>query len=163
MKREAPGPGKVEDSAIDNPEASHEKSDVRLKGIVIFGAALFVAAIVIHVAVWLLFIGFGRLNPGAARDFPQAAGQTETAPPAPRLQEKPREEMKALNRQDENLLATYGWVDPEIGTVRIPIDEAMQRVLLMELPADADGDPAARYSLRPSDSASGRVVETERR
>lgn len=162
MKREAHGAGKADDPVID-PEALHEKRDVRLKVIVIFAVALVAAAIVIHVLIWLLFEGFGRLTPGAASEFPRAPAQADTNPPAPRLQVKPREDMKELRRREEDLLATYGWVDRETGIVRIPIDEAMQRVLLMELPADAGGDPAARRSQVPSDSASGRVVETETR
>jgi hypothetical protein len=39
----------------DNPEVSHERSDVHIRAIVVFAIALLVAAVVIHVALyWLL-------------------------------------------------------------------------------------------------------------
>ncbi|MFB3854827.1 MAG: hypothetical protein ACE148_13505 [Vicinamibacterales bacterium] len=147
---------------VANPEAMHEKRDIRVKAIAWFAAALLVAVVVIQIGIWLLFVGFGRMNAGAAREYPLLSEERPQSPPAPRLQEKPREDLKALRRHEENVLTTYGWLDKATGNVRIPIDEAMKRVLLMELPA-REGDPAAAVpTLPPSDSSSGRIVEVGR-
>ncbi|MFC1976359.1 hypothetical protein ACFLXQ_08160, partial [Chloroflexota bacterium] len=56
-------------------------------------------------------------------------------PPAPRLQPNPidqttaGQELEMLRAKEEGLLNSYGWVDREAGTVRIPIEEAMKLVV----------------------------------
>lgn len=158
------------DGEIENPSVMHEEKDIRVKAIAWFAVALLVAAVVIHIAVWALFVGFGRLNAGAAREYPLMSEERPQSPPAPRmeassaprLQEKPREDLKALRRQEEQVLATYGWVDKATGNVRIPIDEAMKRVILMQLPAREDQPGGDAVALPPSDSSSGRTVEVGR-
>ena len=44
--------------AGDNPEVHHEGSDVNVRTILAFGAGLIVAAVLIHLLVWLLFLFF---------------------------------------------------------------------------------------------------------
>jgi len=150
------------DRDIGNPEVTHEKTDIRVRAIAWFAVVLVVAAVVIHVAIWLLFVGFGRLTAGATREYPVISEERPQSPPGPRLQEKPREDMKALRKQEENFLTTYGWVDKATGNVRIPIDEAMKRVLLMRLPAREAQPEGEGITLPPSDSSSGRNVEVGR-
>jgi len=144
------------------PEGLHEKSDVGLSGLVTFGVALMVGVAVVAVFIWLLFLAFRSLNTTVVRDYPLAPAGRPPAPQGPALQVKPREDMKALREQEERLLGTYGWVDQASGTVRIPIDEAMRRVLLMELPARTEVEGSAGQSGRPRDVSGGRPPGTER-
>jgi hypothetical protein len=113
-----------------------EASDVNIRGILAFGIGLLVAAVVIHVLVWLLFAYFAsRESQLAARDFPLAAEQQNRLPPEPRLQTNPKQDLADLRRREEIILNSYGWVDRNAGIVRIPIGEAMKLTVERGLPA----------------------------
>jgi hypothetical protein len=50
------------------------------------------------------------------------------------------QDLAAIRAEDERLLATYGWVDEQAGTVHIPIQEAMRLLAARGLaPAAASG------------------------
>jgi hypothetical protein len=61
-------------------------------------------------------------------------------PPEPRLQGQPTKDLVEMRREEDEALSTYGWVDPQAGVVRIPIDRAMDRVLERGLPARPAGN-----------------------
>lgn len=120
----------------DNPSVHHETTDVNIRGILAFGAALIVVAIIIHVVIWVLFRYMDARQ--AARippQYPLASQQQVRVPPEPRLQTNPREDLRVLRDQERQTLSSYGWVDKNAGVVRIPIDEAMKLTLQRGLPA----------------------------
>jgi hypothetical protein len=120
----------------DNVEVQHEESDVNIRAIFGFGAALFVVAIVVHLLIWVLFRYFdGRERLNVPAEYPLAAAQGNRLPPEPRLQENPRQDLSDLRAKEDQILGTYGWVDRNAGVVRIPIDAAMKLVLERGLPA----------------------------
>jgi hypothetical protein len=120
----------------DNPDVHHETTDVNVKGILLFGAGLFVTAVIVHLLVWVLFGFFsGRADVRAVRQYPLTAGRENQLPPEPRLQANPRDDLIDLHAHEEEVLTTYGWVDKEKGIVRIPIEEAMKIVVERGLPA----------------------------
>ena len=132
----------VDDAATaDNPDVRHETSDVNIRAILGFGFGLIVTAIVIHFAVWLLFIFFVSRDAPGAPAFPLAAGQENRVPPEPRLQpappdwKTPRQDMSDLRKHEDDILDNYGWVDRNGGVVRIPIGEAMRLAVERGLPA----------------------------
>jgi hypothetical protein len=120
----------------DNVEVSHEESDVNIRAIFGFGAALVVVAIVIHVLIYVLF-GFFTRREGLTvpAEYPLAAAQGNRVPPQPRLQENPRQDLSDLRAKEDQVLGSYGWVDRNAGVVRIPIDAAMKLTLERGLPA----------------------------
>ncbi len=114
----------------------HETSDVNIRGVLGFGLGLLVAGIVIHLAVSLLFLYFtGRATSPTGLEYPLAKGQENRLPPEPRLQTNPRQDLRDLRATEDQVLTTYGWVDKNAGTVRIPIDEAIRLVIERGLPA----------------------------
>jgi hypothetical protein len=120
----------------DNPEVRHETSDVNIRAILGFGAALALVAVVVHVLLWLLFMYFqSREASGAARLLPLAVEQQNRLPAEPRLQTNPRQDLSDLRTREDQVLGSYGWVDKERGIVRIPIDEAMRLTVERGLPA----------------------------
>ena len=130
-----------EPAAIDDPESihGHEHTDVRVWGIVLFGVSLVVGAMIIHLLIWGLFAYFRTSTAGAfPRQYPLAPIGMTRLPPAPRLQTKPREELKALRAEEDRVLTGYGWVDQNSGIARVPIDEAIKRVLREGLPSRAE-------------------------
>ena len=121
---------------IDNPDVRHETSDVNIRAILGFGLGLIVVAVFVHFMVWLLFMFFeGREMHRVVAEFPLAVGQENRQPPEPRLQTNPREDLRDLRQQEDDILGSYGWVNKESGEVRIPIAEAMKRTVQKGLPA----------------------------
>ena len=122
--------------AADNPEVRHEESDVNIRGVLMFGAGLTVAAIVISLVVGGLFKYLDiREARQAAPEYPLAAAQENRLPPEPRLQTNPRQDLADLRVREDEALAGYSWVDRNAGIVRIPIDEAIRKTLERGLPA----------------------------
>ena len=125
---------------LHNDDVAHEESDVNIRAIFGFGAGLIAVAIVVHVAILLLFNFFdSRASQQAAAAYPLATQQGERLPPEPRLQTEPREDLAALRTREDETLSSYGWVDRNAGVVRIPIDRAMELTLQRGLPARQGG------------------------
>ena len=129
---------------IQNPDVSHERSDVNVGGILWFGIGLIVAALVIHLLIWELMIFFERREVAAEpKASPMASGRRHL-PPEPRLQLAPGHnmhpeiEMRLLREKEREILDNYAWVDPASGVVRIPVERAK------ELLAQRGAAPAAR-------------------
>ena len=119
----------------ENAGVHHETSDVNIRGILAFGAALIVAAVVIHLAIWVLFEYFdAREAQRAVRVYPLAATQGTRVPPEPRLQANPRQDLRDLLAQEDQILSSYGWLDRNAGVVRIPIEAAMKLTVQRGLP-----------------------------
>ena len=120
----------------DNSAVHHEESDVNIRGILGFAAALLAVAVVIHVMIWVLFRYFeaSTARRQAQPTYPLAAKQEERLPPEPRLQTNPRQDMLDLRAAEDQTLTTYGWVDKNAGVVRIPIEQAMKLTIERGLP-----------------------------
>jgi Na+-transporting methylmalonyl-CoA/oxaloacetate decarboxylase gamma subunit len=54
--------------------------------------------------------------------------------PAPQLEINERDQLDQIRLEEEDTLATYGWVDQSAGKVRIPIDRAMDLIAQRGLP-----------------------------
>jgi hypothetical protein len=131
----------------ENPEVSHEHSDVNVRAILGFGVILLVAAVVIHIALyWLLQYYRDR----SARQAPAVSTipTEEQIPPGPRLQVSPPTDLAKLRAAEEKELQSYGWVDKETKIVRIPIDRAMELIAEKGLPARKQPPPSSSPALR---------------
>lgn len=110
---------------------------------------LTVVTVVVHGYVWVLM---GSLtNTMAEKDvinFPLALEQGERLPPEPRLQTVPKEDLAITRERDRVKLEGYSWVDKNAGTVRIPIDDAMKKVLAQGFPVRST-EPAAAATPAP--------------
>jgi hypothetical protein len=113
----------------------HETTDVNVGGVLTFGAGLVVVAVIVHLLVWLMLGYFIRRSEvHGAREYPLAAAEQNRLPPEPRLQTNPREDLRLLRENEDEVLNSYGWVDKNAGVVRIPIEEAMKIVVQQGLP-----------------------------
>ena len=116
--------------------AHHEESDVNIRAILGFGAALIVVAAVVHLLIYVLFGYFdSREGVKVPAEYPLAASQGHHEPPEPRLQTDPRQDLSDLRAREDDLLRSYSWVDRNAGVVRIPIDEAIKLTLERGLPS----------------------------
>lgn len=139
----------------------HEETDAEIGPLVRFAVFLTVFTL----ATAALTVGFykyldEREQVEKAPRYPLAEGIERPLPPAPRLQTYPFDDVKGLRQDEARLLEHYQWVDKNAGTVRIPIERAMDLLAERGLPhrppspapaAPATAEPAAAPS-RPAAS-----------
>ena len=70
--------------------------------------------------------------------------------PQPRLEENERTQLRSFIEDQDRTLATYDWLDKDRGTVRIPIDRAMELIEQRGLPVHAEGASSAQNSAAKS-------------
>lgn len=121
---------------VQHETVHHEESDVSIGGLFGFAAGLATVLVAVAFVVWLLFSFYAaREGKAAPAEYPLASQQENRLPPEPRLQTNPRQDLSDLRSQEDRLLESYGWVDKNAGTVRIPIEQAMKLTLQRGLPA----------------------------
>jgi len=155
---------------VDNPKLPHgdyERRDIRIADVVYFLIGLALAGVFVYFIAkgmfWYLDTRYETGQPpvsplvGAAptdtRRIPPQFGNhyekyLEQDFPAPQLEINERTELNDIRLHEEDTLSTYGWVDQKSGTVRIPIDRAMDLLVERGLPVRSEPDGA-----QPNESA----------
>jgi hypothetical protein len=129
----------------------YERSDIGVAAILYFLAGLAVAGVLAYFVVEGLYhyldkraeAGQAPVNPMVTnapadtrhipRDYPQGAF------PDPKLEEDERGQLNGIRLKEEQTLSTYDYVDKNAGTVRIPIERAMDLIAERGLPSRAQG------------------------
>jgi hypothetical protein len=104
----------------------YEVRDATVWVLVLFGLGLCVALVFTLLGSGLLASYLKVHQPGV-----QAASTTAAPaerPPKPRLEINPQMDLAAKRRAEDATLNSYGWIDRNTGTVRIPIERAMDLV-----------------------------------
>jgi hypothetical protein len=123
----------------------YEKSDVHSAKVVRAGVGILVVLAVFFALMWMLQGVLLRFEQNAqVPPHPLASTLARTEPPLPRLQPNPRADLLALRAQEEAVLETYAWIDKGRGTVRVPIERAMELLAQRGLPARAAAPGEAR-------------------
>ena len=152
-----------DDDAIFNPETQHEKSDVSVRALLILIAIFVVFGFLTHIAIWLLFKGFVRIeqqrqlgpatemarpadmnvpkNQPLLQPFERKGADGQMLPP---YRSTPVTDLADMREAERRALTTYGWVDQQKGIVRIPIDQAMKLTLQKGLPVQSVPTPGAK-------------------
>jgi hypothetical protein len=168
---------------IQNPDVSHEKSDVNVRSIIIFAVGLLVFGIVVQVLMWLMFNYMeDRARKSEPPPRPLALTEKERMPPEPRLQAAPGfsinlgEGKKPINLELREPQAEFnemkkiwdgdlkGQPDPRTGQVSMPIEEAKQKIVSDgQLRARPQAEGQQQIDLQgmdiPSYQSSGRMTE----
>ena len=120
----------------------HEERDVTFRPIVWGALGMAATTVLVFLLVrWLFVYYVGREAQRGPAPNPLSSTVGRQLPPEPRLQVKPVEDLRQLRAAEDAQLNTYGWVDRNAGTVRIPIARALQ--LLAERGLPARPEPAA--------------------
>jgi len=122
-------------------ERHHETRDVHIRGVVIFIVVLFGSLAITLFLMGRIFHYFEAIQSLGPPASPFA--ETRALPAQPRLQTEPRQDLKGQRSDQEKLLNSYGWVDRNLGIVRIPIDRAMDVLAERGLPVRSSA-PAAQ-------------------
>ncbi len=175
---------------IENPNVMHEESDVSVKGVATFVFALGVFGLITCGLMFGLYRYFeDREGRNEDKEFhsPLARSPAERQPavgvphlqgaPGARALDDPKlsnprsnfelaapdEEWKLLHEKYDYELTHYGQPDLSTNTVRVPIDDAMQRLLQKNLPARTAQQPGAPALVggmdMPSFWSAGRQME----
>jgi hypothetical protein len=133
----------------------YERQDIGISGVLYFLLGLAVAGLLVYFVVDGLYHYLDKrseaeqtpVNPlvtnapadtrHIAKDYPQSAF------PSPRLEEDERGQLNGIRLKEEQTLSTYDWIDKNAGTVRIPIDRAMDLIAQRGLPVRAQTGSAA--------------------
>jgi hypothetical protein len=129
-----------------NGHGSFERRDIGVAGIIYFFAGLAAATLIIHFLLAGLYDFLDKREraqqppvnplitnvPADTRQIP--FNYPEKAFPTPRLEHDERTQLNDIRIAEEQKLASYDWVDEKAGTVRIPIDRAMELVAQRGLP-----------------------------
>jgi hypothetical protein len=125
-------------------ERGHEERDVAFRPIVWSGVGLLLATVLVYLMVFWVF---GYLEERTAERRPAANPLARTygrqLPPEPRLQAEPILDLRRLRAAEDEQLNTYGWLDRNAGTVRIPIARAMELLAQRGLPTQPQTQPPA--------------------
>lgn len=140
-------------SVKSSGHADFERKDISVNGVVVFLVGL-AAMVVISYFVVDIFYGVlerhfeaqqapvsplvtnaqqdtRRIPPQYGQDY---AKYLKESFPAPQLETDERTQLNEVRLREEDLLSTYDYVDKSAGTVRIPIDRAMDLLAQRGLP-----------------------------
>jgi hypothetical protein len=136
-----------------NGHGDYERRDIGVAGVLYFLAGLVVAGLCVHFIVTGLFHFLEKQNdsqqvavsplatnvPKDTRKLPaEYDGDYEkylkTTFPAPQLEINERNQLDKIRLSEESTLSTYDYIDQKAGTVRIPIDRAMELIAQRGLP-----------------------------
>jgi hypothetical protein len=125
-----------EPRSTEPPRRDHERSDVDVRAIALFGAGLIVLGVLIHFSLGAMLNVYTERQAshvGSTRPLSDTLGRTSQ----PALQVSPEEELAKLRSAEESVLTSYGWVDRKAGIVRIPIARAIDLLARNGLPVRA--------------------------
>jgi hypothetical protein len=145
---------------LEDAQLRHEGSDVDVWAIGKFAIALTILSIGSLAGLFALLRYFihseGGPVPAIARSYQVDA---RSRPPAPQLEETPILDLARERAAEDKLLNSYGWVNQESGTVRIPVDRAMDLVIERGLPARQQAPPPASGATVPTASGMGEILQ----
>ena len=110
--------------ATRNPDTAFEPTDWKLMPV----AAIYIGTLLLLViSCAAIFVAY----PGSMRDV----GRTLSIdPPGPRLQTDTAADLRRFRAEDAQRLTTYYWIDKQKGTVHIPIEQAMRKLVKTGIP-----------------------------
>jgi hypothetical protein len=110
----------------DVASARYEGRDANARRLVQLGLALCLVIVLALLGVAKLMAYLTLHQPAGPPVSPLAP--TAELPPKPRLQITPHLDLARKRAADDAVLNSYAWIDRSSGTVRIPIDRAMDLV-----------------------------------
>ena len=117
-----------------NTEVMYEARDADASIVGWVALGVIGAAILIHFTVKLSYRYFSRAEFRSIQPVTMVSASPSPLN-LPPLQVDPAADFEKFKASEEQTLNTYGWVDQQKGMVRVPIDEAMKRVVAQGLPA----------------------------
>ncbi len=130
-------PGGSNDPNIETgPHGAHEIRDVNVSAVAKFVAAVVAMTLATMLMFYLTFDQVaGLIAPKSGQRPAMADADPLKQPPEPRLQANEPPDLARFHKGEEAILDHYGWVDPDKGVVRIPVERALELVAKEGLPS----------------------------
>lgn len=133
-----------------------EQEDLSSRSALYFLAGLVLVCVVVYLIVFGMYrfldsYATAHQPPMSPMVTPEADTRAVTPEnaetfPQPRLEENERTQLRSFIEDQDRKLATYDWVDKDRGTVRIPIDRAMELIVQRGLPVHPEGASSVQSS-----------------
>lgn len=147
----------------------YERRDIGVAPIFYFLIGLAVAAVIVHFVVAGMYQYLDKrseVNQAPTSPMVKAPSDTRHLPtdykdylkqnfPSPQLEIDERTQLNQIRLDEEDTLATYGYVDQKAGIVRIPIERAMDLIAQRGLPVRASGSITASADKNPGQKTKG--------
>jgi hypothetical protein len=111
-----------------SPNLGYETTDVSAMTLLVWVGFLVAVIALAGVAAWVYFdvlAGWAALRDPKVSPLSPVESQM---PPEPRLIVKEHQDLLSVQKQEEEVLDSYAWVDKDRGIVRIPIARAMELI-----------------------------------
>jgi hypothetical protein len=132
----------------------HERTDVDVASLITIAFLLLLSCLIIVLVVWGMMHYFKLHEPAKTAGQANLPVTSAAEFPKPRLEIKGAVNLARLRAAEKADLDSYGWLDRKSGTVRIPIDRAIQLLLERGLPDVGVGQtPLSLMQARPAESA----------
>lgn len=132
----------------------HEQKDVDVLSLITIAFLLFLSCVIIFLVVWGMMHYFKFHEPAKTAGQPNLPVTSSAEFPKPRLEIKGSVDLARFRAAEAADLDSYGWIDRSSGTVRIPVDRAMQLLLERGLPDVGAGQtPLTLMQARPAETA----------
>jgi hypothetical protein len=132
----------------------HERKDVDVPSLITIAFLLFLSCLIVFLVVWGMMHYFKFHEPAKTADQATLPLTSIGEFPKPRLEVKGPMDLARLRSAEDADLNTYGWMNRNSGTVRIPIDRAMQLLMERGLPDVGAGQtPLSLMQARPAETA----------
>ena len=109
----------------------HETKEVSVPFVFASLSALIIGAFLVS----LLVIGIFQFFKNTYHPDEADKAFRQVIPPAPRIDPHPSEELLSIRAREDHQLSTYAIIDQQKGTVRVPIDRAIDMLAQKGLPA----------------------------
>lgn len=120
-------------------EIHFERTDISARKVLFTGISLLAALWVIIGVVYLCFVYLVHQRAAASPPPLSVEEHGNPLPPEPRLQSSPRQDLKAMRKQEDWDLNHYAWIDKGKGVVAIPIERAIAIVAQRGVPQRTPG------------------------
>lgn len=139
---------------VNTGTRDHERKDVDVPALFTIAFLLLLSCIAIFIVITLMMRYFKAHEPAVTAGQANIPATRIKEFPRPRLEVKPGASLTELRAVEDVDLNSYGWIDRNAGTVRIPIDRAMRLLLDRGLPDVGTGQtPLSLMQARPAERA----------
>ena len=126
-----------------NPDVQYEKTDAHTRPLYQFLFWISVITLLTALLSWGILKALESWRERASTPAVMALPQEGQQPPAPRLLTRETLDLAAFQKEEDEILSSYGVVDRDKGIFRIPIEDAIRLTLERGLPvASPSSEPA---------------------
>ena len=138
----------------------HETKDADVTSIALIAVGLLLVILFVQLTVWMT-LRHWRDRENTKEDGAAPMVESGKLFPEPRLQVDPALDLANMRVRDARELDTFGWIDRKAGTLRIPIDRAMQLIAERGLPeVGKNQTPLGLMQARPAATAAPKKHRT---